>query len=54
MIRIVVMVAGLCAALPHQDPGHKGKIAWEVDPAAGLAKAKSKKMTALLYFTAEW
>lgn len=58
MIRSAVLLIGLAAgldvALPRQDPGHRGKIAWELDPAAGLARAKSKKMTALLYFTAEW
>jgi len=46
--------ATLGVATPTQDRGHLGKIAWELDPAAGLAKAKAQKMAALLYFTADW
>ena len=37
-----------------QDTRHLGKIAWELDPAAGLEKAKAQNRAALLYFTAEW
>ena len=51
-----LLVLGLAASLgdlpPNQD--HRGKIAWEIDPAAGLAQAKSQKRAALLYFTADW
>ena len=47
------MILVLWIAAP-QDPGHAGKIAWETDPAAGLARAKSQKKAALLYFTADW
>ena len=49
-----LLILALVAALPNQDSGHRGKIAWELDPAAGLAKAKSQRRAALLYFTAEW
>lgn len=48
------LTASLCVATPHQDRGHLGKIAWELDPAAGMAKAKGQKRAALLYFTADW
>ena len=48
------LAASLCAAAPGQDRRHLGQIAWELDPATGLAKAKSQRMTALLYFTADW
>jgi hypothetical protein len=33
---------------------HLGKVAWETDPAAGLSKAQSSNMKAMLYFTADW
>ncbi len=51
---IIGLAANLCVATSHQDRGHLGKIAWELDPAAGLARAKAEKKTALLYFTADW
>lgn len=50
----LLLVIGLAAASPHQDRRHLGRIAWEIDPAAGLAKAKSERKSALLYFTADW
>lgn len=53
-----LLVIGLAASLgvssSSQDPGHHGKLAWELDPAAGLARAKAEKRAALLYFTADW
>ena len=51
---VIGLAASLGAETPDQDRRHLGKIAWELDPAAGLAKAKSQKKTALLYFTADW
>ena len=58
MTKGALLLIGLAASLgmapPGQDRGHLGKIAWELDPAAGLARAKSEKKTALLYFTADW
>lgn len=51
---IIGLAASLGVASPPQDRGHLGKIAWELDPAAGLAKAKAQKKNALLYFTADW
>lgn len=50
----LVLAAGTGIASPGQDRGHLGQIAWELDPAAGLAKAKAQRKTALLYFTADW
>ena len=50
----LVLAAGLAVAAPRQDHRHLGRIAWETDPASGLAKAKAENKTALLYFTAEW
>ena len=51
---VAFLFLGLCVAAPHQDRGRHGKIAWELDPAAGLAKAKEQQKSALLYFTADW
>ncbi len=48
------LATSLCVVTSNQDRGHLGKITWELDPAAGLAKAKAKKKAALLYFTADW
>ena len=50
----VLALAALLGAAPDQDRRHLGKIAWETDPSAGLAKAKAQGMAALLYFTADW
>jgi hypothetical protein len=48
------LMASLGVVAARQDHRHLGKIAWEHDPATGLAKAKSENKAALLYFTAEW
>jgi hypothetical protein len=48
------LAVSLGVASPGQDRGHLGKITWELDPAAGLARAKAEKKAALLYFTADW
>lgn len=58
MKAVALLFIGLASSLgdtkPDQDKGHHGKIAWELDPAAGLAKAKEQQKNALLYFTADW
>jgi hypothetical protein len=48
---VIALAATLCGA---QDRRHLGRIAWERDPATGLAKAKAERKSALLYFTADW
>lgn len=51
---LIGLAASLGVAPKEQDRGHLGRIAWELDPAAGLARAKSEMKSALLYFTADW
>lgn len=53
-LMLIGLAASLAASTPDQDRGHHGKIAWELDPATGLAKAKEQQKNALLYFTADW
>ena len=54
MKQVLLCLIVLLATPSAQDKGHFGKIAWELDPSAGLAKAKAQRKNALLYFTADW
>ncbi len=49
----LLAVLGLVAAA-HAHAGHSGLVAWESNPAAGLARAKTENKAAILYFSATW
>ena len=57
-MKLILVLIGVTATLgvaaPRQDHRHLGRVAWEHDPATGMARAKAQNKTALLYFTAEW
>jgi len=43
------------AAAPTLAGSHTGAIEnWEMDPEAGLQKARAKGLPAMLFFTADW
>ncbi len=52
--RTLAIALGLLVTAGVHAAGHEGGIAWERNPAAGLAKARSDNKGAMLYFTAAW
>jgi hypothetical protein len=55
MVRLSTITAALLLfAAGSAFAGGGGKLTWEKDVDAGLAKAKKSGMPAALYFTADW